>query len=472
MRDGDMVKLLRSDKTDLDILLGDYKKAIRSMFVPFLVAFAVIELNHFVDTFWISGLGRAASEAISVSVSFYGLLMCAGMGIGIGATSAIAFRLGQGDKDVAGSIASNAIILSIVMGLVSSAIMFFVLDPALGILGADNIRVECWDYMIPFILMAPILMAHSVIGGLFRGEGAARKSTIIQMAAALLNIVLDPIFIYILDMGIMGAGVSTGLSALIALTIGIRWYVQKKTVVRMDRSNFRYSKESVKEIMNVGVPKTFQDLITGFTVFAQRIFIIVSGGTAAVLIYNYPFRITSLFNLPGKSLENSMLPIASSAYGQKDLMKMKGAADYALKLTLSIAVVSAVIILIFAEPLMSIFTYEESMGAMLPDLTQALRLTCVSMPFMAIKGIGSSLLQAMKKAKIPMYFDLFWSILRLILFALSAYGFLGFLGITPFQGIMYIMVSLNVCGGYIVMSLAYYQLNKMIRNSSEPVAAR
>ncbi len=459
--------MLRPDKNDLDVLLGDHKKAIRSMFVPLLVAFAVIELNQFVDTFWISGLGRAASEAISVSVSFYMLLMCAGMGIGIGATSAIAFRLGQDRKDIAGSVASNAIILSLIVGVISAILLFLFLDPALDILGANNIRTECWDYMIPFMLMAPILMAHSVIGGLFRGEGAARKSTIIQMTAALLNIVLDPLFIYILNMGIMGAGVATGLSALIALTIGLRWYIQKKTVVRMDRSNFHYSKEAVREIMNVGVPKTFQDLITSFTVFAQRIFIIVAGGTSAVLIYNYPFRITSLFNLPGKALENSMLPIASAAYGQKDLKKMKDAANYALKLTLIIAAVAMVFIFVFAEPLMSIFTYEESMGAMLPDLTQALRLICISMPFMAMKGIGASILQSMKKAKIPMYFDLFWSILRLILFALSAYGFLGFLGFNPFQGIMYIMVSLNVCGGYIVMALAYYELNKLIRNSSQ-----
>lgn len=464
---GKLVKLLRSDGTDLDILLGDYKKAIRSMFVPFLVAFAVIELNQFVDTFWISGLGKSASEAISVSISFYGLLMCAGMGIGIGATSAIAFRLGQGNKEIAGSIASNAMILSILLGLASSAIMFFAMDPALWILGAENIRTECWDYMIPFIAMAPILMAHSVIGGLFRGEGAARKSTAIQMAAALLNIVLDPFLIYALNMGIMGAGISTGLSALIALMIGLRWYAEGKTAVRMDRSNFRFSKDAVKEIMNVGIPKTFQDLITNFTVFAQRIFIIVAGGTTAVLIYNYPFRITSLFNLPGKSLEHSMLPIASSSYGQKDLVKMKGAADYALKLTLCIAAVFTVLIFIFAEPLMSIFTYEESMGALLPDLAQALRLICLTMPFMAIKGIGASLLQAMKKAKIPMYFDLFWSILRLILFALSAYGFLG---IDPFQGIMLIMAALNIGGGCIVMALAYASMRRLMREAGQQTA--
>ncbi len=111
---------------------------------------------------------------------------------------------------------------------------------------------------------------------------------------------------------------------------------------------------------------------------------------------------------------------------------------------------------------MSIFTYEGSMGPMLPCLSLALRLICVSVPFMAIKGIGASLLQAMKKARIPMYFDLIWAIIRLILFALSAYGFLG---IDPFQGIMLIMVTLNTVGGFIVMSLAILHMNRLIRSS-------
>jgi putative MATE family efflux protein len=453
-----MVTLLKPDKTDLDVLLGDHKKAIRSMFIPLLVAFAVIELNQFVDTFWISGLGRAASEAISVSVGFYGLLMCAGMGISVGATSAIAYRLGQANYERAGFMASNAIILSLILGVISGIVMFVLMDPALDLLGARGVAEECWQYMIPFMVMAPILMAHSVIGGLFRGEGAARKSTIVQMSAALLNIVLDPIFMYVLGMGIMGAGVSTGVSALIALLIGLRWYNNRSTVVRMDRSNFRFEKDAVREIMNVGVPKTIQDFITSFTVFAQRIFIIVAGGTTGVLIYNYPFRITSIFQLPGKALENAMLPIASAAYGQSDIEKMKAAAYYALKITLGLSAIFFVVMVVFSDLFMSVFTYEDSMKSMLPDLSQALKLIALCMPFMAIKGVGTSILQAMKKAKIPMYFDLFWTIVRLILFALSAYGYLG---VDPFQGIMFIMVSLNVYGGAIVMMLALWQLRKL-----------
>lgn len=84
---------------------------------------------------------------------------------------------------------------------------------------------------------------------------------------------------------------------------------------------------------------------------------------------------------------------------------------------------------------------------------------------MAAKWVGASLLQSMRKAKIPMYFDLFWSILRLFLFALSAYGFLG---IDPFQGILYIMTGLNVLGGVIIVSIALVELRKLRNRVSCP----
>lgn len=454
-----------SGRKDLDILLGDPKRAIRNMFLPLLIAFAVVEVNQFADTFWISGLGKAASEAISVSIAFYGLLMCAGMGISVGATSAIAYNLAKSDVARAGSIASNALILSLLMGAVSSVLLFVFLDGALWILGATHIRTECWDYMISFILMAPIMMAHVVLGGLLRGEGAARKSTTIQVGAALFNIILDPVFIYILDMGIMGAGFATGLSALIALILGLTWYLRGKTVVPINMGNFRFSRESTASITSVGFPKTAQDLINSMTVFVQRIFIIIAGGTSAVMVYNYPFRITALFNLPGRALESSMLPVASAAFAVKDVDKMKAAFGYSMKLTVGSGIAFAVLVYLFAELFMSVFTYEDSMREMLPALTAALQLVSVTIPTMAAKWVGASLLQSMRKAKIPMYFDLFWSILRLFLFALSAYGFLG---IDPFQGILYIMTGLNVLGGVIIVSIALVELRKLRNRVSCP----
>ena len=95
---------------------------------------------------------------------------------------------------------------------------------------------------------------------------------------------------------------------------------------------------------------------------------------------------------------------------------------------------------------------------MLPELTWTLKVSVFLLPFMALRGIGVSLLQAMKKVRIPMYFDLFWSPLRLVFYALSAYGLLG---IDPFEGIIYIMVIMYSLNGLIMTALALNSFRKL-----------
>jgi Na+-driven multidrug efflux pump len=440
---------------DLEVLLGDPRKAVNSMFLPLFLAFAVVEVNQFVDVYWISGLGKTYAETISTSAPFYILMMCAGTGVGIGATSTIAFRLGRGDLPKASSIASNALILGLALAGVSSIVLAAILPTALGLMGASGIEAECWGYMLPFIVMSPALLSQAIIAGCLRGEGAARKSTVVQISAALSNMVLDPLLIYGLGMGISGAGLATGLASLLAAGIGLSWYIRGKTSVRIDRTAFRPDAGSAKELLGVGAPKTVQEFITGTIALLQRIFIIVAGGTSAVMIYNYPFKYTTLFGLPGKAIENSMLPVASAAYGKGDLDKMARSFRYSLSLTLGISFASLITVYILAEPLMSFLAYEETMREAMPELVSTLRITVFVIPCIATKGIASSLLQSMKKARVPMFFEMFSGAVRLTLYSLCAYGMLG---IDPFQGILYCMIAVHFMNAVCLLAIAVAEM--------------
>ena len=436
------------------------------MFVPFLIAFAIVEANQFVDTFWISGLGTAASSAISTIIPFYILLMSAGMGISVGSTTTIAFRMGRGEHEEAGRLASNALIVGAIASVLVSIILFLLLDPAIDVLGVQSIRQECHDYMIPLILLSMPMICLLILGGNLRGEGAARKSTIIQITAAVLNMVLDPIFIYGLDMGIFGAGLATGLASLIALGIGLSWYFRGRTVLRIDRSTMRPDIQVMKEMLAVGGPRTVNELIASAMTFIQRIFFVVAGGTAAVIMYNYPWRFISLFMLPGKAFENSLIPVGSAAHGQGDTEKMWSAYMYCFKLTAAVSIIATVIIFVFAEPLMSIMTYESSMHEMLPKLVWCLTLSSIILPFTALRGVGAALLQAMKKAKVPMYFDLFWGSMRMIVYASSAYGLLG---VDSFDGIIYGMVVMYSLSGVFMNMLAIWNFRRLKQRNGASV---
>jgi len=318
--------------------------------------------------------------------------------------------------------------------------------------------------VIPFILLSPALLLNSILGGVLRGEGAARKSTIVQMSAAVFNMVLDPILIYGLGMGVMGAGLSTAISALLALTIGLSWYFRNKTVIRLDRNSFKVGKEHMKEVLDVGGPKSVENFITSFSAFLQRAFLVVAGGTTAPIFYNYTWRYIGLFNLPGKSLENAMVPVCSASYGQSDIEKMRTGYTYVFKITLTVGIIGALIVFLFAEPLLSIMAQEESMNELLPKMVWTLQTSAILIPFSAMQGIGSSMLQSMKKARISMYFQLVWCFLRLFMYALSAYGYLG---IDPFDGIIYSMVVIHLLGGVILMSLGIREFKKLSKRMAE-----
>ena len=440
---------------NLKTLLGEPKKAIRSMVLAFFIAMAVVELNQFVDTFWVSGLGAVSSSAVATSSPIYGLMMCAGLGIGVGATATIAFRLGRGDFEEANRLAANSLLLGIICAVVSSVLVLVFARSLILIMGAESIVDECLFYILPFIFLSPLLLCNSILGGILRAEGAARKSTIVQMSAAILNMVIDPILIYGLGLGVFGAGLSTALSAGIALAIGLSWYAKNRMTVKLTRGSFRRDKEMSREVLDVGGPKTVQALISNTTDLIQRVFLIVAGGTNAVMFYNYSWRYIALINLPGRAYENAMVPVCSAAYGQRDLLKMREGFLYTAKWVLIFSAVFAVVLFVFSEPLMSILTYEDSMRELRPQFVWTLQISTLLIPFSALMGIGSSMLQALKKSKVSMYYYFFWGFVKLGMYAVAAYVY------HSFEYIIYCMVIVHVFGGLCLMYLAHSEYNKI-----------
>jgi Na+-driven multidrug efflux pump len=275
------------------------------------------------------------------------------------------------------------------------------------------------------------------------------------MSAAILNMVIDPLLIYGLGLGVFGAGLSTALSAGIALAIGLSWYAKDRMTVKLTSGSFRRDKEMSREVLDVGGPKTVQALISNTTDLIQRVFLIVAGGTNAVMFYNYSWRYIALINLPGRAYENAMVPVCSAAYGQRDLLKMREGFLYTAKWVLIFSAVFAVVLFVFSEPLMSILTYEDSMRELRPQFVWTLQISTLLIPFSALMGIGSSMLQALKKSKVSMYYYFLWGFVKLGMYAVAAYVY------HSFEYIIYCMVIVHVFGGLCLMYLAHSEYNKI-----------
>ena len=447
-----------SKESDLQRMLGEPKAAIRAIILPFFIALAVVEVNQFVDTYWVSGLGVDSAAAVSTIVPVYGLMTCAGIGIAAGVTATGAARLARGEYEAAGRLVSNSVILGLIFAVISSILVAIFLNPVIDVMGAGDVREEAIQYMIPYIVMSPTVTIIAILGGTLRAEGAATKSTIIQSASAILNMVIDPILIYGMGMGVFGAGLSTVLSSLIAIGIGIYWYVRGRTIISMNRSTFHVDKDAMMEVLGVGGPKSVQMVISNLTDFLQRIFLIIAGGTTAVMLYNYTWRYIGLVGLPGRAVDMAMLPVCSAAYGVRDLERLRTGFMYSAKLVIVCGIVFATVLYIFAEPFMSVMTQEESMHDVLDMLVWTLRVSVLLIPFSALMGVASSMLQSMNKAKIPMYFFMFWGFLKLGLYAMAAYGLFG---IDPYEGIIYSMVGIHIFGAFCMTYLARKEYNNL-----------
>ena len=437
-----------SNTKDLDVLLGEPKRAIRSMTWAFLFAMAVIEVNQFVDTFWVSGLGTASSSAVATVVPIYGLMMCAGLGVGVGATTSIAFRLGRKEHDAANSLAGNALLLGFILSVISSVLIALLARPTIIMMGAEDVLTESIEYLIPYILLSPALLCSSILGAVLRAEGAAKKSTVLQISAAVFNMILDPVFIYGLGLGVLGAGLSTAISALLSLFIGFFWYAEGKTIVKLGRPSFKSDKAAMVEVLGVGAPKTVQALISNITDLVQRVFLIIAGGTTAVILYNFTWRYIGLVNLPGRACDSDMIPVCSAAYGQNDLVKMKTAYYYTMKIVVGVGIIASVLLFIFAEPLVTVLTLEDTMAELRPEFVWTLQVSVLLIPFSALMGIGSSMLQALKRAKIPMNYYMLWGFLKLGMYAVAAYAY------GSYELIIYSMVLVHVFGGICLIYLA------------------
>ena len=445
-----------SKESDLQRMLGEPKAAIRAMILPFFIALAVVEVNQFVDTYWVSGLGVDSAAAVSTIVPIYGLMVCAGIGIAAGVTATGASRLACGEHEAAGRLVSNSMILGLFFAVISSFLVAIFINPVIDVMGADDVREEAIQYMIPYIAMSPSVILIAILGGTLRAEGAATKSTMIQSVSAILNMVIDPILIYGMGMGVFGAGLSTVLSSLIAICVGLYWYVSGRTIIPMNRTTFRVDKGAMREVLGVGGPKSVQMVISNLTDFLQRIFLIIAGGTTAVMLYNYTWRYIGLVGLPGRSVDMAMLPVGSAAYGVRDLERLRTCFMYSAKLVILCGIVFAIVLYIFAEPFMSIMTQEESMHDVLDMLVWTLRVSVILIPFSALMGLASSMLQSMRKAKTPMYFFMFWGFLKLGLYAMAAYGLFG---IDPYEGIIYSMVAVHILGAVCMTYLARREFN-------------
>ena len=226
--------MLSNDSSNsVDMMLSNPKKALIKMSVPLIVSLLITSLYNLIDAAWVSGLGADALAGVGFFTPIFMILVGFGNGLGSGAAFALSKYLGEDNKQKADNASVHSIILDIIVSLILTVILLIFLNPILNAMGVGQTIGYATDYGVIILLGSVFIILSNALYGIFRGEGDTTRPMYAMIGSAILNMILDPIFIYTLNLGVKGAAIATLISAIFVILMLLYWfYVKKDTYLK------------------------------------------------------------------------------------------------------------------------------------------------------------------------------------------------------------------------------------------------
>ena len=394
-----IIKSFDFSKTNgVKTLLGDPRKAIIKLSIPMIIGMSLLTLYYLVDAFWVSGLGADAVAATGFVFPFFFLLMAISNGLGVGAGAAISRRIGAKDKKGADNVVTHTLILLLILSISLSILLFIFSENILIFVGAGSTINMAVSYGQIIFAGSIFIFFTNIANAILRGEGDAKRAMYVILLGSLLNIVLDPIFIYSLNMGVAGAAFATILSMAVSALLMLYWFSFKKdTFTSFKIERFQYDKSIIKEIFSIGFPASMVMLSMSITQIMLNYLIATMINLDGVAVYNLGWRIASMAVLPIVGIATAVVSITGAAIGEKLYLKASDAHLLALKYGIVVESIIAFFTFVFAPQIAAIFTYSELSAQLAPDLILFLRIMSLSYPIQAFGIISSSMFQGAGK---------------------------------------------------------------------------
>lgn len=387
-----------NNKKNVDLIMGDPKKAIRKLSVPMMVSMLLIMAYNLADSIWVAGLGVDALAALGFITPLFLIIVGLGNGIGSGANSFIARSLGAKNKKQADNTALHAIVLTILLSIITPIVMLPLLKNILLIMGAGTALNLALDYGYITFIFIFVFLFSGVASSILRSEGDVNRAMYAMAITAILNTIIDPIFIYVLNLGIAGAAWATVFSAAISCLVMAYWmWFKKDTYLNLSPHVFKYQFFIILEVLKVAIPSTAESLVMSVLSIIMNSLLVIVAGTTAVAVYTSGWRIVSLAIIPHIGLGTALLTVAGAAYGAKNYKKLSIAYDYVIKLGLLMSVLMAIIIYLFAPQLTLVFSYSAESASLGPELTSFLRVISLYVLTLPLGVIASSTFQGLGK---------------------------------------------------------------------------
>ncbi len=437
--------------------LGSEKigKLLLQQAVPASVGFFIMSIYTIVDTFfvgrWVGSLG-IAGISIVMPISF--LIGAIGMAIGVGGASIISRALGAKEEEgKAEQTFGTQILLTSILSIALSLVLYATKEPVLTFFGAKGEILPFADAYfsiqligIPFLTWA--MMSNNVI----RAMGKSKMAMYTLIIPAIINVILDPIFIYWLDMGIEGASYATIAGYFLSASYTTYFFISKHNEIRINWKHVKFSFEITKEIISVGGVSIVRQagISVLMVVLNQTLFDL--GGETSVTSYGLINRIMLFVIFPMLGIVQGFLPIAGYNYGANQKDRVLEVIRKAIGSGFAILTVIAIIVYFGAEHVIALFTTEQ---VLIDASTGAMQTMFLALPLLAFQMIGSAYFQALGKA-LP---ALVISLLKPIVFMVPSVLILS--NIFHLEGVWYAFPLSDVLASLISFIILYLAVKKL-----------
>lgn len=438
-------KFDRMTKTPIPRLIGE-------LAVPTIISMLVTSFYNMADTFFVGKINTSATAAVGIVFPLMAMIQAFGFFCGHGSGNYISRQLGAHNFEDASKMSATGFVTAFVLGLGILVVGFLFTDPLLHIMGStETILPYARSYMRIILIGAPYMTASLVLNNQLRFQGSAFYSMIGITTGAVLNIVLDPLFIFVLDMGVAGAALATIISQFVSFCLLIAGTFRGGNL-RLNLRDFSPSLKYYQNIVKGGAPSLFRQ---GLGSFATVCLNLMAGpyGDAAIAAMSIVTRISQFAASVVIGFGQGFQPVCGFNYGAKLFKRVQEGFWFCVKFCTSVLLVAAVCGWIFSPNLIGIFLKTDPL--VIEYGSQALRLQALTFPLVGWITIANMMLQTIGKTVKASLLAMSRQFLFFVPVILTLPGFLGILGVQLSQPIA------DFCSFLLAVPLSISDLREM-----------
>ena len=331
------------------------EKLILRLSVPTIISMLVTNIYNMADTFFVGKLGTSASAAIGIVFSLMTINQALGFMCGHGCGSNISRKLGNKQGDAAIKFASTGFFMSLFLGVLIMIIGIIFMEPLLRIMGStDTIMPYAKSYGICILLSAPFMTGSCVLNNVLRYEGKASLAMVGLTLGGVLNIIGDPIFIFVLNMGTLGAGISTAVSQVISFFVLLSMFGGDRTVSRLRFSAVSWDIKDILNILYTGLPSLIRQGMMSVSTMVLN-YMSMPYGDAAIAAMSIVSRVCNFIFAIALGISQGFQPVSAFNFGAKKFKRVKRAFIFCCGLSMIILGILSVLSLIFSGHIIGLF---------------------------------------------------------------------------------------------------------------------